>query len=67
MPECRCRTEAADYRKKCRCRTNFSPAIQHLQMIFQYHIARLTPSAGVYGRTRCMYPFSLPLVRTWTE
>jgi hypothetical protein len=23
MPECRCRTEAVDYRKKCRCRNNF--------------------------------------------
>jgi hypothetical protein len=23
MPECQCRIEAADYRKKCRCRTNF--------------------------------------------
>ncbi len=29
MPECRCRTEAADYRKKCRCRTNFFPAFRH--------------------------------------
>jgi hypothetical protein len=26
MPECRCRTEGVDYRKKYRCRTNFSPA-----------------------------------------
>ncbi len=43
MPECRCRTEAADYRKKCRCRTNFSLAFRHLYMIFQYHIARITP------------------------
>jgi hypothetical protein len=30
MPECRCRTEAADYRKKCRCRTNFFQAFRHL-------------------------------------
>jgi hypothetical protein len=22
-PECRCRTEAVEYRKKCRCHTNF--------------------------------------------
>ncbi len=29
MPECRCRTEAADYWKNCRCRTNFSPAFRH--------------------------------------
>jgi hypothetical protein len=28
MPEYQCRTEAADYRKKCRCRTNFSPAFR---------------------------------------
>ncbi len=27
-PEYRCRTEAADYRKKCRCRTNLSPVYQ---------------------------------------
>ncbi len=24
--------------------------LRHLHMIFQYHIARITPSAGVYGR-----------------
>ncbi len=30
MPEHRCRTETADYRKKCRCRTNFSPAASTL-------------------------------------
>jgi hypothetical protein len=35
MPECRCRTEGADYRKKCRCRTNFSPAFRH---DFQYYL-----------------------------
>jgi hypothetical protein len=29
MPESRCRTEAADNRKKCRCRTNFSPAFKY--------------------------------------
>ncbi len=28
MPECRFRTEAADYRKKWRCRTNFFPAFR---------------------------------------
>jgi hypothetical protein len=39
----------ADYRKKCRCRTNFSPAFRHFHMIFQYHIARITPSAAVCG------------------
>ncbi len=31
MPECRCRIEAAGYQKKCRCRTNFSPAFRLLQ------------------------------------
>ncbi len=30
MPECRCRTEADDFRKKCRCRTNFFSAFRHL-------------------------------------
>jgi hypothetical protein len=54
MPECRCRTEAADYRKKCRCRTNFSPAFRHLQMIFQCHTARIAPSVAVYGRAGCI-------------
>ncbi len=53
MPECRCRTEPADYLKKCRCRTYFSPAFRHLYMIFQYHIARITSSAAVYGRAGC--------------
>ncbi len=53
MPECRCQTEAADYRKKCRCWTNFSPAFRHLHMIFHYHIAIITPSAAVYERAGC--------------
>jgi hypothetical protein len=52
--EPRCRTEAADSRKKCRCLTNFYPAFRHLQMIFQYQIARITPSAAVYGRAGCI-------------
>ncbi len=46
MPECRCLTEAADYRK--------TPAFRHLHMIFQYHIARITPSATVFGRAMCI-------------
>ncbi len=54
MPECGCRTEAADYRKKCQCWTNFSPAFQHLHMIFQNHIARITQSAAAYGRAGCI-------------
>ncbi len=54
MPECRCRTEVANYRKKCRCRTNFSLAFRHLHMICQYHKARITPSAAVYGRAGCI-------------
>jgi hypothetical protein len=54
MPECRCRTEAANFRKKCGCRTNFSPAFRHLHMIFQYHIARITPSVAVYGGAGCI-------------
>ncbi len=48
MPECRCRTGAVKYRKKCRCRTNFCLALRHLNMIVKsYYIARLTPSAAV--------------------
>ncbi len=35
MPECRCRTEAADYRKKCRCRNNFFPTFRH-SVIFSW-------------------------------
>jgi hypothetical protein len=54
MPECRCRTEAAGYRKNCRCRTNFSTTFRHLHMIFQGHITRITPSAAVYGRAGCI-------------
>ncbi len=54
MPEYRCRNETADYRKKCRCRTNFSPALRHFHMIFQYNIAKITPSAAVYGRAGCI-------------
>jgi hypothetical protein len=30
------------------------PTFRHLQMIFQYHIARITPSADVYGRAGCV-------------
>ncbi len=55
MPECRCWTEAADCRRKCRCRTNFSAAFRLLHMIFQYHIERITPSAAVYGRAGCIH------------
>ncbi len=54
MPEFLCWTEAACYQNKCRCRTNFSLALQHLLMIFQYHIARITPSAAVYGHAGCI-------------
>ncbi len=56
MLECRWRTEAADYRKKCRRRTNFYPAFRHLIMNFQYHIARtrITPRAAVLGRAGCI-------------
>ncbi len=53
MPECRCRTEAVDYRKKCRCRINFFPAFQHSGIyiwFFQHHIS---PAAAVYGRSGC--------------
>ncbi len=49
MPECRCWTEAAEYQKKCRRRTNFSPAFRHLHTIFQYNIARITPSWYIQG------------------
>ncbi len=54
MPECRCRTEAANYWKKSRCRTNFSLAFRHLHIIFQYHKARITQLADVYGRSGCI-------------
>ncbi len=54
MPECRCQTEAVDYRKKWRCRTNLFAAFRHLYLIFQHHIARITPSAAVYGRAGCI-------------
>ncbi len=30
------------------------PTFRHLQMIFKYHIARITPSADVYGRAGCV-------------
>jgi hypothetical protein len=36
MPECRCRTEAADYQKKCRCWTNLSPSFQHLHFSISF-------------------------------
>ncbi len=41
---------------KCRCRNNFSAAFRHsgIYMIFQYKIARITPSAAVYGRAGCI-------------
>ncbi len=76
MPECRCRIEAADYQKKCRCWNNFTPAFRHLHLIFQYHITRITPSAPVYGRAGCIHfhsqqcgragctPFLMPECRT---
>jgi hypothetical protein len=55
MPECRCRIEVADYRKKCRCRTNFFPAFRHLHMGFQRPLARITPSATVYERAELFF------------
>ncbi len=39
MLECRCRTEAGDYRQKCRCRTNFS-AFRHLLYIWFFNIIK---------------------------
>ncbi len=48
MTECRCQTEAADYRKKCRSLT----FLWHsgIYMWFFNIIARITPSAAVHGR-----------------
>ncbi len=40
MPECRCRTEAADYWKKCWWQTNFSPA-------FTFHYLQFGRALGV--------------------
>jgi hypothetical protein len=50
MPECRCRPEKVDSRKKFRCRTNFSTVFRHLHMIFQHHTALITPATAVYRR-----------------
>jgi hypothetical protein len=36
------------------------PTFCHLHMIFKYHIARITPSAAVYGRAGCV-PFHCQL------
>ncbi len=38
---------------KCRCRS-FYPAFLHLFVIFQHHIAQMTPSAAVYGHAGCI-------------
>ncbi len=59
MPECWCRTEAVDKRKKSRCRINFFPAFRHsgICIWFLHHlIARVTPAAAVYRRPGCI-PF----------
>ncbi len=45
---------SCNYRKKCRCWTNFSSAFRHLHLIFQHQVARITPSAAVYGRAGCI-------------
>jgi len=35
-------------------RYDFSITFRHLDMIFQYHLSRITPSAAVYGREGCI-------------
>ncbi len=57
MLDCRCRTEAADYRKKCRWRTNFSPAFWHLHMNFQYHSKNKNNTNSSYLWTCRVHPF----------
>jgi hypothetical protein len=58
IPECRwCRTDAADYRPKCRCRSNFFPAFQHVlsSIICQHQKVSLTlPLAVYYRRADCL-------------
>ncbi len=46
--------------KKCRYRTNFSPAFRHLHMIFQHHTALNTSSSRLW--TWRVYHFPLPSV-----
>ncbi len=60
MPECRCRTEAADYRRKCRCRTNFFPAFRHSVIYlwqkmspgFPHHLTARSTSIGCLAVNR---------------
>ncbi len=42
VSECRCRTDAVDYRKNADARQTFFPASRHLHLSFQRHIARNT-------------------------
>ncbi len=62
MPECRCLTEAADYRKKFWCQTNFSPAFQHL------HVNSISYSKNnsITSCLRTCRVYHLPLPAFWT-
>jgi hypothetical protein len=52
MPECRCRTDANDLRKKCRCRTNFFPAFGHSDIQTFRHSIPGPECAGIGMRCR---------------
>jgi hypothetical protein len=57
MPKCRCRTDAVDWREKCRCQTNFFPSLRRL--LIKHQIAR---GNCVWYR---VHPFPPPAV--WTR
>jgi hypothetical protein len=44
---------------------NFFPAFRHLHMIFQHPLARIRPSAAVYGRAGCIFFYYLQFGLAW--
>jgi hypothetical protein len=59
MPECRCRTEEADCRKKCRCRTNFRPAFRPFTYDFSIWYSKNNTISSCLWTCR-VYNFPLP-------
>ncbi len=62
MPECQCRTAAADYRKKWRFRTTF-----FRQSGIYNHITRITQSEAVYKSAGCIFSTTCSLNVHWVS
>jgi hypothetical protein len=63
MPVCRCRTEAADYRRKRRFQTNFFSGIPAFTYCFSQSYSKNNTISSRLWTCR-VYPLSLPSVKT---